>query len=103
MSTDSIRKIVNDDKLFNSMTDELIGRIDIDGSGEICQSELKTLLTEFSHLLEIPLPKDSDIEDIFTGIDVDGSGVIDSKEFKRFLKGFLNRMSNILDDKTIID
>ncbi len=97
MSTQSIKNFIEDEKTFNSMVDELLNRIDSDNSNDISLSELKTLLIEFSILLEIPLPKESDIEDIFIGNDIDGSGKMSKEEFTKLLKRLILRLTVIFD------
>ena len=94
-----IQNIINDEVKFSSMTDELIKRVDVDGSQDICKHELKVLLTEFSNLLDIPLPKESDIEDIFKGHDIDESGKFNKEEFQTLLKRLIEQIVHIISSK----
>ena len=96
MSTKEIQAIIDDEPKFGSMIEELISRVDVDGSKEICKNELKTLLTEFANLLDIPLPKESDIEDIFKGHDVDESGQMNKTEFQALLKRLIQEIITII-------
>merc|ERR1712166_939349 len=96
MSTKEIQAIINNEPKFSSMIDELISRVDVDGSKDISKHELKTLLTEFANLLDIPLPKESDIEDIFKGHDIDGSGQMNKEEFQALLKRLIQEIINII-------
>lgn len=96
MSTTEIENIINDETKFNSMIEELITRVDVDGSKDICKHELKTLLCEFANLLDIPLPKESDIDDIFKGNDLDNSGKMNVEEFTILLKRLIQQIIKII-------
>ncbi len=99
MSSEEILKILNNEIKFNSMIDELINRVDLDKSNDINQNELKILLTEFSFILDIPLPNESDIEDIFKGHDIDDNGKMSKEEFKKLLKRLIEQILKTSDVK----
>ena len=75
-----IREEINNPEKFNALINELIPLVDDDNNLKLDKAELKVVLEEFCKLLGIPLPRQSDVDDIFTGHDLDGCGFLTRDE-----------------------
>lgn len=81
-----VRDYLNNKEEFNKIIDDLLNTVDFDENNEISEQELVVLLTEFSRLLSINPPRESDIKKIFENSDHDKCGALQRDEFGHLIK-----------------
>jgi len=89
MKSESIYKILNNNRKFEIIARSSFNFVDEDKSGFIEYKELKRLLTQLSKDLKIECPSDNEVKEILEQLDIDKSGNIEYKEFTVFLKDLL--------------
>lgn len=97
VSKEQILELVNDDVTFDDMIAELYDRADRKKQKGLDKIQLKQVLDEFSNIIGIPKPKESDIDDIMTGYDIDGdSSKMAYDEVKSLLRKLILQITNVI-------
>jgi len=69
--------------------------IDTDKSNDVNKNEMKWLLDTFAENLDIPVPNQTDIDQLFSSFEAKNS--ITKEEFSKILKKIIQRLAEIVD------
>ena len=78
---EEIDKILNDKKKLTALAREAFNEVDEDRSGEIDESELKTVMASMSRQMGTPKPSDRQVTLLYKELDTDGDGMVSFDEF----------------------
>lgn len=84
-----VKEILKSKPLFNKVAKQTFDAVDFDGSGQISQDELYTILCSICIDLGFEKPTETETKMILNHIDKDNSGSISFKEFKKLFKKLL--------------
>lgn len=92
MSSNSLQKILADEKLMKEFASIIFDESDKDGSGTIDKSEIYGLLCKFCDDAQVEYPSQSDVEEIFKSFDNDNSKSMNKQEFFEFIQAVLESL-----------
>ena len=82
----NILALVNDDKIFNQISQEAFNSVDTDNSKQIDKEEFKECAKQVANGFGLEEPDSESIEEIYQKLDSDNNGNIDFDEFKKYVK-----------------
>ncbi len=84
-----VKDILSKKHLFRMYAKRTFDAVDFDGSGQISQDELYTILCAICEDVGFEKPTEQENKQILSKIDKDNSGSINFEEFKRLFKKLL--------------
>lgn len=93
----TIRKVLQSDNQLRALASRPFNEIDQDGSGHICQDELRVVLNNVSKAMKADPPTDEQIAQTMLEIDQNQDGTISFDEFVVLLRIILTKFLDDLD------
>ncbi len=84
-----VKEILEKKQLFNKVAKQTFDAVDFDGSGQISEDELYTILCSICLDVGFEKPTEQETKQILNYIDNDNSGSISFNEFKKLFKKLL--------------
>lgn len=84
-----VKEILEKKQLFKKVAKQTFEAVDFDGSGQISEDELYTILCSICADVGFEKPTEQETKQILNHIDVDNSGSISFNEFKKLFKKLL--------------
>jgi Ca2+-binding EF-hand superfamily protein len=85
----NIKEVLGSKKLLHLVSKQIFDAVDSDGSGQISEDELHTILCSLAEDFGFERPSVTETQQILEFVDIDRSGLIEIDEFRRLLKKVL--------------
>ncbi|MGY0218689.1 EF-hand domain-containing protein [Endozoicomonadaceae bacterium StTr2] len=90
----AIENILHDDQKLLEVTKVAFDSVDVDGSGFIDKTELRTMMTQIARDANLPEPSSSDAQEVLDHLDQSGDAKLSLHEFKVLVKQMLEVMNS---------
>lgn len=95
---DQILEVLNDAEKLREVTKASFDLVDVNKSGTIDKSELRTALSEIAKEFNLPPISDEDLNEAMSKLDTDSSGTLEVPEFENLVRGILEALAEALSD-----